>query len=135
MLINSPTASGEKQRIRIKYSPIVEIASSLHCLGHPESCPQFEETFQRVLRDMPSEMRSDFDYLNEVTLSWTLVIDLFCYLEQHEIESAKGLLAAFPKLNDIEFIYGMLSGLASKRAIGRLMQAAAGQFLLGRTAQ
>jgi len=122
MLINSPAASGEKQRVRIKYSPIVEIASSLHCLERPESCPQFEETFQKVLRDMPPEMRSDFDYLSEVTVSWTLAIDLFCYLEQHEIESAKGLLAAFPKLSDIEFIYGMLSGLAPKRTIGRLVK-------------
>ncbi len=122
MLINSPAASGEKQRIRIKYSPIVEIASSLHCLGHPETCPQFEDTFRNVLRDMAPEVRNCFDYLSEVTLSWTLAIDLFCYLEQHDIESAKGLLATFPKLSNIEFVYGMLSGLVSKRTITRLLK-------------
>lgn len=122
MLINSPAASGEKRRIRIKYSPIVEIASSLHCLGRPESCPQFEDAFRKVLRDMTPETRSDFDYLSEVTLSWTLAIDLLCYLEQHDIESAKGLLAEFPKMNDVEFVYGMLSGLVSKRTIGRLLK-------------
>lgn len=122
MLIKSSTALETKQRVTIKYSPIIEIASSLRCLAQHDPCPTFLEPCQLLLDSMNDERRNDFEHLCELSLDWSLAIDLFCYFEQHDIESARDLFAAFASLSTVDFAYGMLSGLVSKKTIARLLR-------------
>lgn len=122
MLIHSSEIPEDKQRIAIKYSPIIEIASSLRCMASPKSCPEHADLCASFQQKMDASTRAEFEYLSEMSLGWTLAIDLFCHLEQHNIESAKGLLATFPTIDDVDFLYGMLSGLVPKRTISRLVK-------------
>lgn len=122
MLIKSSTASETRQRVTIKYSPIIEIASSLRCLAQHDPCPTFLEPCQLFLDSMDDKRRNDFRRLCELSFDWSLAIDMFCYFEQHDIESARDLFATFASLSTVDFVYGMLSGLVSKKAIARLLK-------------
>lgn len=122
MLIKSSAASETKQRVTIKYSPIIEIASSLRCLAQHDPCPTFLEPCQLLLDSMNDKRRNDFQHLCELSLDWSLAIDLFCHFEQHDIESARDLFATFASLSTVDFSYGMLSGLVPKKTIARLLR-------------
>ncbi len=122
MIITNTASSKEKPRISIKYSPAIEVPSSLRCLAQTGSLPVSASNDSNALDKMDEKIRAEFDYLSSMSLEWTLVVDLFCHLEQHNIENVKSLLDTFPSVDTVDIVYGMLSGLVPKRMIGRLLK-------------
>ena len=122
MIIDNSHITVENVTVRVLYSPILEIVSSLHCLKESDSYPQYANECEKIFTLMDEPTRAEFDYLSEMSLNWTLSMDFICYLEQHNIESAKDFMANFPFIDTTEFMYGMLSGFVPKKTIARLLK-------------
>lgn len=117
LITNGPENVPALHNVEIKYSPVVEIASSLHVLTDPARHQAHERWARETLANMTESMRSEFSYLSEKTSQWGFVMDLISYIEQHDIDSVESSLAHLGSIDRVEFVYGLYSGLLSKKTI------------------
>lgn len=122
MLIQHSKASEETPRLTIKYSPIIEMVMSLHFLSQFDQASPALKSCQLALEGMDENRRVQYEYLCSMSANWTLAIDLFCYLEQHDIESARDFFLKLPMIDNVDFVYGMFSGLIPKKVVGQLLK-------------
>lgn len=118
----SKAVSGEPFALEVKYSPNIEIAASLYALcagidvGVPEGMGWMRNARDRVV----GERGEQFGRLSDLTLQWTLVMDLFGYLELTNIIDVVRFLDELGRLDPVEFCYGLLSGLVPREEIKRV---------------
>lgn len=109
-------------KVTILYSPIVEMAASLHALCDAAGHPSHAQWIDNTLAKMDEGMRAEMTALSDITERWTLVMDLVCHIEQHEIGSATDFLTHLKELDHADFAYGLLSGLVPRGTIEGLIQ-------------
>lgn len=114
------SASGEPFSLEVKYSPNIEIAASLYALvSGAEDLEGF--SWMGNARDLIARDRKEqFELLSDLTLQWTLVMDLFGYLELTNIIDVVRFLEELGRLDLTEFCYGLLSGLVPREEIERV---------------
>ena len=113
MLVSEKTvASGTLPPIEIKYSPLIEMTASLNVLCEPEQHPRQNAWAERTLAQMRPELVREMEALAKPLARWALAMDLVCYMEQHDLDSASGFLDSLAKISDAELAYGIFSGLA-----------------------
>lgn len=122
MLIGSESGSPEQAfTLEVKYSPTVEMAASLNSLASGDAnAPGHEWTSDVRSRFSPSEL-DEFKFLSNASAQWTLVMDLFCYLERSNITDMVRFLTDLKELDDVDFSFCMLSGLVSRKEIRGLI--------------
>lgn len=122
MLIGSESGSPEQAfTLEVKYSPTVEMAASLNSLASGDAnAPGHEWTSDVRSRFSPSEL-DEFKFLSNASAQWTLVMDLFCYLERSNITDMVRFLTDLKELDDVDFSFCMLSGLVSRKEIRELI--------------
>ena len=116
--------SGTKQsipsvdaQVQIKYSPVIELPASLHCLATQGSGDTLPETLLPCNQWIHDNCYVEFVRLGQLTADWSLVMDLFVYIEQHDIDDVISSMSKLPKLNTTDLVYGLFSGLVSRSAI------------------
>lgn len=120
LITNNPASASALRNVTIKYSPVVEIASSLHVLTDPVHHRAHEAWARDVLSHMTDDMRSEFYHLSRKTGQWGLVMDLISYIEQRDIDNVESSLSHLEAIDPVEFAYGLYSGLLPKRTIREL---------------
>lgn len=120
LITNNPDNASALRNVEIKYSPVVEIASSLHVLTDPVHHKTHELWAREILSNMSDSMRSTFHHLSRETSQWGFVMDLISYIEQRDIDNVESSLAHLGSIDRVEFVYGLYSGLLSKKTIREL---------------
>lgn len=123
MLVSSESSAIKSfPKVTILYSPIVEMAASLHVLCDASSHPSHAQWIAETLETMDESLRTEMMALSDITERWTLVMDLVCHIEQHDIGSATDFLTHLKELNITDFAYGLLSGIVPQDTIAELIK-------------
>ena len=105
------------KEIVIKYSPVVEMVASLHALSAPELHPNRSRWTKDTLASMDTDLRDELLFFSDHTMNWAFIMDLVGYIEQGEVTSMKAFLAHLANMSDVDFCYGIFSGLVPRRTL------------------
>ena len=118
MLIKGEYAPASSfQSVEVKHSPVVEMVASLRVLADASNHLQWNTWAHDTLALMGEDLSEELEFLSDVTMQWSLMLDFVCYIERHNIDSAERFIASIESLDRVDFVYGLLSGLIPRRVI------------------
>lgn len=107
--------------LEVKYSPNIEMAASLYALAVGDTAGEGKGWMDTARKKLVRERGEQFRRLSDLTEQWTLVMDLFGFIELTNIADVVRFLDELGTLDVNEFTFGLLSGLVPREEIARVV--------------